>query len=112
MSILRLRDERPDDEQLIPAALRKLFGRGSVPSADPALYPSAHEIRAIFDRVHEQVLTELAAYDPVVLDQPAGKPHRFAKTKLDCVLWCSRHELVHAGQVALLRRMLGKPPQW
>lgn len=112
LCIMRQRDERPEDEKLIPATLRTLFGRGSVPSADPAAYPTALEIRALFDRVHEQVLTELAGADPTTLHQPVLKPHRFVKTRLDSLFWCSQHELVHAGQIALLRRLLGKSPQW
>jgi hypothetical protein len=112
LCIWRQRDERPQDEQLIAAELRKLFGRNSNPSADPAAYPPVAEICALFDRVHEQVLTELFAADPAALDEPGLKPHRFVKTKLEALYWCSQHELVHAGQIALLRRLMGKQPQW
>jgi hypothetical protein len=112
LCIMRQRPERPEDEQLIPAAFRQLFGRNSLPSADPAAYPSAAEIRATFDRVHDHVLHEIADFDPASLNAPGLKPHRFCKTRLDSLFWCSQHELVHAGQIALLRRLLGKSPQW
>jgi hypothetical protein len=110
--ILRQRDERPEDEQLIPAAHRKLFGRGSVPSAVASSYPNAAELQSLFDRVHKQILQEVAALDPATLDEPVRKPHRFVRTKLEALFWCSQHELIHAGQIALLRRLIGKEPQW
>jgi uncharacterized damage-inducible protein DinB len=34
------------------------------------------------------------------------------RTKLEALFWCSQHELIHAGQIALLRRLIGKEPQW
>jgi hypothetical protein len=34
------------------------------------------------------------------------------KTKLECLHWCSHHEAVHAGQIGLIRRLLGYPPIW
>jgi hypothetical protein len=34
------------------------------------------------------------------------------KTVIEALFWCSRHESVHAGQIALLRRLHGLSPQW
>jgi hypothetical protein len=42
----------------------------------------------------------------------AAAPHPFAKTKLLALLWCANHEMLHAGQIGLLRRLLGCPPMW
>jgi DinB family protein len=110
--LVRVRGERPDDEQLIPASFRQPFFRGSVPSASPADYPAAEVIRAVFDRVHEQVLADLQHIERARLGETCERPHRFANTRLKSLLWCSQHELVHAGQIGLLRRLLGQPPQW
>jgi hypothetical protein len=74
-------------------------------------YPSA-EIRSVLDKVHEQVLRELPGLDEASLDQPVPHPHPFAKTKLLALLWCAHHEMLHAGQIGLLRRHLGYPPMW
>jgi len=87
------------------------FSRDSVP-AEPAQYPSPAEIRAVFDRVHEQTLRELRDLDERELDAPVLKPHRLVKTKLWSLLWCAQHEAVHAGQIGLLRRQLGHAPLW
>src|SRR5262249_35981311 len=74
-------------------------------------YPPA-QLRAALDRVHEQVLRELPALDEAELDRPVPHPHPFAKTKLLALLWCAHHEMLHAGQIGLLRRHLGYPPVW
>jgi DinB superfamily len=108
----RVRGVRPADAALLPPAYFPLFGRDSTPDPDPAKYPSASEIRAVFDRVHEQVLHDLAGHPEADLDAPVLTPHRLTKTKREVLSWCSHHEMVHAGQIALLRRLLGRRPQW
>ncbi len=35
-----------------------------------------------------------------------------ATTKLRALLWCAHHEMLHAGQIGLLRRHLGYSPMW
>jgi hypothetical protein len=110
LALWRLRSVRTEDTLLVPEHFQQLFGAGSVPDPDPAKYPSHTEIRATLDRVHEQVLRELSALNEDELDQPVPHPSPFAKTKLTALLWCSRHEMLHAGQIGLLRRQLGHPP--
>jgi uncharacterized damage-inducible protein DinB len=83
-----------------------------VPDADPAKYPAPAEIRAVLDGVHEQVLRELQGLDEVELNQPVPHPHPFARTRLLALLWCAHHEMLHAGQIGLLRRHLGYSPMW
>ena len=82
----------------------------AVPDPDPDKYPSPADLRAVFDRVHEQVLREVRGLDVGELDQPVPHPHPFAPTKLRALLLCVRHEMLHAGQIGLLRRQLGYPP--
>ena len=108
----RVRGPRPDDANLISESFLKTFGRQSVVDPDPANYPAAEEIRAVFDRVHERVLADLPGVPDAELDGPIGTPHLFCKTKLDCLQWCSHHEAVHAGQIGLISRLLGYPPIW
>jgi hypothetical protein len=108
----RFRGRRPEDEALISDAFLSVFGRESVPVTDPALSPPAEELRAVLDRVHAQVLRELPTYSDADLDVPGTKPHRTCKTRRDFLFWCSAHEMVHAGQIGLLRRQLGHAPLW
>lgn len=107
----RLRPRTAADEDLIPDAFLTLFGRESVPG--PAeQYPPAAEIRAVFDRVHARVMSELADYPDADLDQPVLKPHPLLTTRLESLRYAPLHEMIHCGQIALIRRMLGQPPLW
>jgi len=108
----RIRGERPDDESLISAELLRLWGRDSVPDADRTKYPPVAELRGVFDRVYEAALRETATLTAGDLAAAPLKPHHLFETKLGALLWCSRHEMVHAGQIGLLRRLLGRKPQW
>jgi hypothetical protein len=107
-----LRERRPEDDTWHPLAWVKLFGRGSTPQADAGLYPTIDEIRAAKQRVYEHLIAELQMLDPSTLDEPALVEHRFVRTKGDALFWCARHEMTHAGQVALLKRLLGMPAAW
>ena len=112
LSLSRIRGTQPGDEALISTAHRQAFGRGSVAgSVDPTAFPAA-EIRATLDRIHQRLLAEAETFDPIRLDEVCERPHRIANTKLRSLVWCSEHELIHAGQIGLLRRLLGLPPQW
>jgi uncharacterized damage-inducible protein DinB len=110
--LLRMRGERPNDQELISADFLAKFGQGTAPDRDPAKYPPIREIRQVFDHVFRQACEELPSYTDVELDQPPVKPHPLFETKLGSLTWCARHEMMHAGQIGLLRRLLGKPPQW
>jgi hypothetical protein len=110
LALWRLRGRQPQGEALFWQEFLRLFGLESVPDADPAKYPTQAEIRAVLDRVHEQVLRELAGFGEADMDQPVAHPHPFAQTKLQALLWCAHHEMLHAGQIGLLRRQLGYPP--
>ena len=92
------------------SGFRKLFSRGSVPEADASKYPPSAEIRATLDRVHGQVLKEAPAFSAEQLKEPVEPPFAVEATKLGCLLFCSHHETLHAGQLGLLRRLLGKSP--
>jgi hypothetical protein len=110
LCLFRQRGRQPVDLELMSSSFRKLFSRGSVPLADAGKYPSAAEIRSTFDRVHAQVLTEAPGFTPEQLKEPVDMPYAVEPTKLGSLLFCSHHEMLHAGQLGLLRRLLGKVP--
>ena len=112
LSLERIRGIRPGDNDLISADYFTLFGKDSVPSADAAQYPSAPEIRSVFDRVYAQVLVELPEVLESTLDQAPLRPHPLFNTKYESLIWSANHELIHAGQIALLRRLQGQVPLW
>ena len=64
----------------------------------------------MFDRVHAQVLKEAPSFTTEQLQEPVEAPFAAEPTKLGALLFCSHHEMIHAGQLGLLRRLLGKQP--
>ena len=42
------------------------------------------------------------------LDEPVDEPYALFPTKLGGLYFCAAHEMMHAGQIGLLRRLLGK----
>jgi len=112
LCLVRIRGELPDDEQLISSAFLKLFGKGSEPDPDPSIYLPRSEIMETLSRVHEAALVECANLKDADLDATSLTPHPWFTTKLGSLSWCAAHEMSHAGQLGLLRRLLGKKPIW
>jgi len=113
LTIVRMRGERPDDAERFPPAYAALFARGSVPIPDAAKYPSPAELRATLDRVMVAARQVIAEYSDADLAQtPIGPPHSLFNTKLGGLFWCARHEMLHGGQIGLLKRLLGTPAKW
>lgn len=106
-----LRGEADGDADLISPEFLKQFGRGSVPVTEPMAYPSMSHIQSVLDCVHEQVLREVCELAEDVLNDPIdGPPHPMLITRLGALHWCAQHEFIHAGQIGLLRRLLGAEP--
>jgi uncharacterized damage-inducible protein DinB len=109
LCLRRSRGRTSVDESLIPDSFIEHFKLGSVPVAESAAYPPREEIERVFEAVHRQVLTELSGRTDDELDVPVAQPHPVFKTKLEAIEYSDKHELVHAGQIAMLRRLMGKP---
>lgn len=110
LCLYRMRGRQAADLELMTGSFRKQFSRGTVPEADSSKYPPAAEIRETLDRVHAQVQKESLSFTPEQLKEPVDMPYAVEATKLGGLLFCSHHEMLHAGQLGLLRRLLGKTP--
>ena len=111
LALKRVRGEKADDAELISPEFRSLFSKGSRPVPDPTRYPRPKELRAVFDRVHQQVLDESSDGSEELLDVATGEPpHPMFKTKGEAIRWSVQHEFIHTGQIGLLRRLLGATP--
>jgi hypothetical protein len=110
MCLRRIRGRTTGDEALISDGFIDAFKAGSKPEAEASKDLPLVEIQRVFNGVHDQALAELADRDDAELDVPLEQPHPAFKTKLAAVEFCALHEMVHAGQIALLRRLMGKPP--
>ncbi len=115
LALARIRGNRPEDRNLFPTDnFVELFGRSSKPMADTGQYPTPAELLATLERITAQAAQELPTLTEEQLDQPTDlvRPHPIVTTKLSSLLWCTHHEFSHAGQIGLLRRLLGSTPRW
>jgi hypothetical protein len=110
LTMLRVRGKEPEDGELISNDFIRRFMKRSTPTPDAAQYPPREEILSVYHRVHERALQELARYSDEDLQDPVPEPYAVFPNKLGSVFFCSAHEMLHAGQIGLIRRQLGKPP--
>jgi hypothetical protein len=111
LTLFRQRGRQDVDGDLMSSSFRKMFAKGSDPASSPRSdYPSPREIRQVLDRVHSQMLLELPTFDGDGLDEPVDPPHVAFSTRYGALLFAGDHEMLHAGQIGLLRRLMGKVP--
>ena len=110
LTMLRIRGKEPEDEEIVSKSFLRAFKKGSQPVFDASQYPPIGEILSTFNRVHKQSLEELSKYNDDDLTEKLPMPHAVFETKLGSIFFCSVHEMLHNGQIGLLRRMLGKDP--
>ncbi len=110
LCLFRMRGRADVDPELMSSAFRKKFSKGTTPDPDPANNPSPEDICGVFHRVYEQAMLELPEFSDTVLNEPVDLPYAAFATKFGGLLFCSHHEMLHAGQIGLLRRLLGKAP--
>jgi hypothetical protein len=109
LCLRRVRGRTAEDEQLISESFIESYKLGSKPHAGASANPPLDEIKRVFESVFDQALAELPQFDNAELDSPVEPPSPAFKTKFGAIDYCSQHELVHAGQIAMLRRLMGKP---
>lgn len=98
-------------EDVLPAAWKVKLARGSTPVPDATQYPPLAEIRSRFDGIHQDVLRIIRELPEDSLDQPAGtEPHPMFTTREQAIGMAAMHESFHAGQIAMIRRWMGKAP--
>lgn len=75
-------------------------------------YPSSDEVLTVMADVHKRTLEAVRGMSDELLAEPAygkdGAPHPHYTDKRGAVGHADRHEAFHAGQLALLRRLIGK----
>ncbi len=106
----RLRPRTAADEALLPDDFVRTFGREALPEAVTGY--TAEQILAVFDRVHAQVMAELPSYPDADLDLAPLRPHPLFTTRIAGLRYAPLHEMIHCGQIAMIRRMLGHKPIW
>ena len=109
LTLFRQRGRHTDDANLMTSPVRKLFMKGTSPKQRDA-YPGVDEIRALMDRVTAQMEKEVPTFDNAELDDPVDPPNAAFPTRYGSLLFAAHHEMLHAGQIGLLRRLMGLEP--
>jgi hypothetical protein len=110
LMLFRQRGRAEGDLELMPGWLRKRFGRGSVPPTAPSDIPSKAELLDCLDKIHTASMAALPTFTAEQLMEPTEMPYAVHPIKLGALLFCPLHESIHAGQIGVLRRMLGLAP--
>jgi hypothetical protein len=100
----------PDKAKEQPGFSEK-FGMGSKPSGNPADYPPPSEVLAYMRERRQMLVGVLAGLTEQDLTKPTkpGTPEFLPDNAsvFETAVW---HEALHAGQMSVARRSLGKPP--
>lgn len=96
-----------------PAAWAALFGMGSEPKADRALYPSRAEVLASLAAQRELLVGWFRGMSPAQLESPlpAGW-ETFAPNYARLLTAIAWHEGLHGGQLTVVRKHLGIKPKF
>jgi hypothetical protein len=94
----------------LPESWGTLFGKTSVAVADPKMYPSTDDLLAMFQATHERTMQVLRKLPDAALDEPTSHMTGLVRHKLDLLYFLMRHESIHTGQIALMRRLFGAAP--
>ena len=110
LCLLRVRGRRDGDAGIIPADFLDRFKKGSSAVAGTDANPPVDELKRVFAAVQQQVLAELPHFADEDLNVEVDTPHPAFSTKFEAIEFSPYHEMVHAGQIGLLRRLMGKNP--
>ncbi|MCI0456812.1 MAG: DinB family protein [Gemmataceae bacterium] len=94
----------------LPAGFEERHHKTKAANEPPQGFATKGEYVALFNKVREATLANLAKLSDADLDKPTkGDIAKFAPTLGALCVLVSNHTLMHGGQITVLRRKLGKP---
>ena len=93
----------------LPAGFDATYARDDVATRRPD-YGDTSGLLALFDEQRNVTIERVCELAPEELMVPLLKPHPRFSTLGEAAVFCSVHVMLHAGQMSMIRRMLGKPP--
>lgn len=106
-----INEVRPGSMPPLPAGFAEKYTKETASSDDPKAFHSKEELLKIRGEQRTAALKALESVTDTELDQPCPEKFRsFLKTVADVYILLGNHDLMHAGQWAVVRRKLGKPP--
>jgi hypothetical protein len=94
----------------LPAGFADRHKKSTAASDNASDFLSKEEYLELAKKVRANTLRVAESLEPADFDKPASGGPPFVKTVGDAFLFISGHWLMHAGQWAVIRRKLGRPP--
>jgi hypothetical protein len=111
LMLFRQRGREASDLDLIPGWFRKQYGRGTSGNPEQLSNPlPASELLTILGRVHETAVQTVRSLPIEQFGEATDMPYAVYPRKIGALMFCPIHESLHAGQIGIIRRMLGKDP--
>ncbi len=103
-----LRAISDDARGWLKAWARDFTEEGPPPKADTE-FPPVAELWTLLERTHKRLLDVLDAASPAELDRPPRVANPYFHTLGQGIYEAALHENYHVGEIAALRKALGKP---
>lgn len=93
----------------LPEGFDKKFARDEVAPKQPD-YGDTSGLMKLFDEQRDITIARVSDFNADELMVPLPNPHPRFSTLGEAAIFCAVHVTMHAGQMSMIRRMLGKPP--
>jgi uncharacterized damage-inducible protein DinB len=94
----------------LPEGWDKQHGKENAAKDPPVGYRTKAEYLDLYAKVRENTMKVLSSLSDADLDKPTtGRMAQFAPTWGVLLILIANHPMMHAGQIVVLRRKLGKP---
>jgi hypothetical protein len=93
----------------LPEGFEKTFARDET-APKQADYGDTSGLMALFDRQRDITIEKVRTLTADEMTKSVQPPHPRFNTVGDAAAFCSLHVAMHAGQMSMIRRSLGKPP--
>jgi hypothetical protein len=97
------------DLPALPADFEKRFSRdeGSPQASD---FGDVANLMPLFDKHRGMLIDAVKRVAPAQFDKPLETPRPLFKTLGEMINFYAHHTTMHAGQITIIRRSLGRPP--
>ena len=93
----------------LPDGFEKRFARDAeAPKSNE--YGDVASLMPLFNQHRQLLIDTVKRLPPAALDQSVEKPHPMFNTIGEAVNFMGAHTSMHAGQITMIRRSLGRPP--
>ena len=99
----------PVPAPLVPESVRAACSTGGPTPTGDTEFPPLAELWTLLERTHERLLEVLDTASPAELDRPPREANPYFQTLAQGIYEAALHENYHVGEIAALRKTLGKP---